>query len=49
MYKVEVTMTNVINLPAKPKRYGRNLTMRPGYKKIILTLKKGQKIDIIPS
>lgn len=49
LYKVDVIKTNVINTSPKPRRIGRNLTMKPGYKKVILTLKRGQKLDILPS
>ncbi len=49
IYKVDVVSTNVINIPPKPKRYGRNFSMKAGYKKIIVTLKEGQKMDILPS
>lgn len=49
IYKVDVVRTNVINVPPKPKRYGRNLSMKAGYKKVIVTLKEGQKMDILPN
>lgn len=49
LYKVNVIKTHIVNVPEKPKRFGRYMTMRPGYKKIIVTLKKGQKIDILPN
>ncbi len=49
MYKVQVINTHAVNARPKPKRYGRNMTLRPGYKKIIVTLKKGQKLDILPA
>lgn len=49
IYKVEVIRTHVINARPKPKRYGRNFKLRPGFKKVIVTLKKGQKLDILPS
>ena len=45
-YKVDPVAVNVINLPGKNKRF-RNIKGRhPGYKKAIVTLKKGQKIDL---
>ncbi len=49
IYKVEVVNTHVINTRPKPKRYGRNFKLRPGFKKVIVTLKKGQKLDILPT
>jgi len=47
-YKVHVVDTNVINTRPKPRRVGRNISMKPGYKKIIVTLKEGEKLDILP-
>ncbi len=47
-YKVKVIGTNVINAKGKEKRWGMNLNMKPGYKKVIVTLQKGQKLDILP-
>ncbi len=49
LYKVHVTKTNVINARPKPKRFGQHISLRPGFKKIIVTLKKGEKLDILPS
>lgn len=47
-YKVHVVKLNVINTRPKPRRIGRNMTMKSGYKKIIVTLKEGEKLDILP-
>lgn len=47
-YNVKVIKTNVINAKSKIKRKGNVVGVRPGYKKIIVTLKKGQKLDILP-
>ena len=47
-YKVIVVKTNVLNTTPKPKRYGRNVRLVPGFKKVLVTLKSGQKLDIIP-
>jgi large subunit ribosomal protein L23 len=47
-YNVKVVKTNVINTKPKVKRKGNVVGVRPGYKKIIVTLKKGQKLDILP-
>ncbi len=49
LYKVHVIKTNVINARPKPKRFGQHIGLRPGFKKIIVTLKKGEKLDILPS
>ena len=48
IYKVKVEKVNVINTRPKPRRIGRNFTKKPGYKKAIVTLKEGQKLDILP-
>lgn len=46
LYKVDPVAVNIVNLPGKNKRF-RNITGRhSGYKKAIITLKAGQKIDI---
>ena len=47
-YNVKVVSTNVINVKSKKRRLGRSMGVKPGYKKIIMTFQKGQKLDIIP-
>ncbi len=47
-YNVKVEKTNTINVKAKTKRTGRGTATKPGFKKIIVTLRKGQKLDILP-
>ncbi|HEY4500138.1 MAG TPA: 50S ribosomal protein L23 [Candidatus Paceibacterota bacterium] len=47
-YNVKVTKTNVINVKPKQKRLGRSVGTKSGYKKVIVTLKAGQKLDILP-
>lgn len=47
-YNVKIVKTNVINVKSKIKRLGKSIGVKPGYKKIIVTLKKGQKLDILP-
>lgn len=47
-YNVKVVKANIINVKSKIRRLGRTVGVKPGYKKIILTLKKGQKLDILP-
>lgn len=47
-YSVNVVGSNVVNTKAKKRRIGSNISMKPGYKKVIVTLKKGQKLDILP-
>ncbi len=47
-YNVKVVRTNVINVKEKKRRLGMTLGTKPGYKKVIMTLKKGQKLDVLP-
>ncbi len=49
VYNVHVIKTNVVNARPKPKRFGQHMTLRPGFKKITVTLAKGEKLDILPS
>ena len=47
IYKVDVTAVNMINRHPKRKRFaGRMHGSQEGYRKAIVTLKEGQKIDI---
>ncbi len=47
IYKVDVADVNVVNRPPKRKRFGGGLKgTQEGYRKAIVTLKEGQKIDI---
>ena len=48
VYEVKVEKINVINVKSKERRLGRSVGEKPGYKKIIMTLQKGQKLDILP-
>lgn len=48
IYKVKVTGVNIVNTKSKPRRLGRTLGRKPGYKKAIVTLAAGQKLDILP-
>ena len=48
VYKVKVTDVNMVNTKSKPRRLGRTIGRKPGYKKAIVTLAKGQKLDILP-
>lgn len=47
-YSVKIEKTNVINVGSKKRRFGKGVGIKPGYKKVIVTLKKGQKLDILP-
>jgi large subunit ribosomal protein L23 len=48
IYKVKVEGVNLINQKGKVKRLGRSLGRRPDFKKAVVTIKKGQIIDILP-
>jgi len=48
IYNVEVLSVRVINIPSKKRRMGRTIGRKPGYKKAIVKLKEGQKIEILP-
>jgi large subunit ribosomal protein L23 len=48
IYKVNVVRVNVVNTKPKPKNFGRFPNIRSGYRKAIVTLKEGQKLDILP-
>jgi large subunit ribosomal protein L23 len=47
IYGVNVLSVNLIKIPAKKRRLGRTEGFRKGYKKAIVTIKEGQKIEII--
>ena len=46
LFKVNVTAKHIINSKAKKKIKQGKLSKKPGYKKAIITLKKGQSIDL---
>ncbi len=46
LYKVKVISVNTIKIPRKFKNYGRTPGWKAGFKKAILTLKEGDKIDL---
>ena len=46
IFKVNVIKINTINLKGKTKLVMVKKSSRPGYKKAIVTLKKGQSIDL---
>ena len=45
-FKVKVTTVNVSTVPGKTKRVGRRLVQTRSWKKAIVTLKTGDKIEI---
>ena len=46
LYKVRVAKVNVASVPSKFRRVGEHEGKKSGYKKAIVTLKKGDKIEI---
>jgi large subunit ribosomal protein L23 len=48
LYSVEVTGVNIVRIPPKRRRLGRTPGWKKGYKKAIVRIKEGQKIDIFP-
>ena len=46
LFDVKVVGVNLIKMPAKPKRRGMIKGTRPGWKKAIVELKAGDKIEI---
>ena len=46
IFKVNVIKINTLNLKGKTKIVKGRKTNKPGYKKAIITLKKGQNIDL---
>ena len=46
LFKVTVIKVNILNQKRKKKIKQGKLSIKPGYKKAIITLKKGQSIDL---
>jgi len=47
LYGVEVTGIGIINISRKRKRVGRTMGFKGGYKKAIVRIKEGQKIEVL--
>jgi large subunit ribosomal protein L23 len=47
LFGVEVIDIKTTNMPAKPRRLGRSEGHKSGYKKASVTLKQGQKIELV--
>jgi large subunit ribosomal protein L23 len=47
-YKVHVESVKIINVKPKKRRLGRFFGQKKGFKKAIVKLKAGEKIDIFP-
>ncbi|MDP3991038.1 MAG: 50S ribosomal protein L23 [Candidatus Nealsonbacteria bacterium] len=48
IYGVKVVSVNIVNIPAKKRRLGKIEGWRKGYKKAIVKIKAGQKIEVLP-
>ena len=48
VYGVGVSRVRTVKVPKKQRRLGRSVGWRKAYKKAIVTLKEGQKIEILP-
>ncbi len=48
VYGVDVESVKTVNIPAKKRRLGRIEGFRKGYKKAVVKVKEGQKIEILP-
>jgi len=44
-FKVKVIDVRTMHMPGQTKRRGRSLGLRPGWKKAVVTLKEGDKIE----
>ncbi len=45
-FKVKVTAVNVMTVPGKKRRMGRREVQSPSWKKAVVTLKPGDKIEL---
>lgn len=45
-FNVRVSEVNTMKMKGKPKRFGRKVTLRPDWKKAIVTLVPGDKIEL---
>jgi len=48
VYGVDVTDVNIVNIPRKRRRLGRTQGWASGYKKAIVRIRAGQKIEVLP-
>ena len=48
LYGVDVLRVNIIQIHPKTRRLGRTRGQRKGYKKAIIKIRKGQKIELLP-
>ena len=48
IFGVDVLDVKIINVPERKRRLGKIKGNRPGYKKAVVRIKEGQKIEILP-
>ena len=48
IYNVDVVWVNVINIPRRKRRVGKTMGWKQGYRKAIVKIKEGQKIELLP-
>ncbi len=48
VFGVDVVSVRIINVPRKKRRLGKTEGFRKGYKKAIVRIKEGQKIEVLP-
>jgi large subunit ribosomal protein L23 len=48
LYNVDVNNVKIINVKRKKRKLGRIEGFKPGYKKAIVSVKKGQEIELLP-
>jgi len=48
LYGINVVNVNIIKIHRKKKRVGKTMGFKKGYKKAIIEIKKGQKIEVMP-
>ena len=46
VFNIKVTAVNVMRVPGKEKRVGRRMVLTPSWKKAVVTLKPGDKIEL---
>lgn len=47
LYKVSVRMVNIVHVLPKKRIFRGRVGQKPGYKKALVFLKKGEKIDLV--
>lgn len=48
VYGVDVVSVKIVTIPRKKRRLGRMVGFKKGYKKAIIRIKEGQKIEVMP-